>query len=159
MSKIAPCLWFGTDAEQAAEFYVSLLPDSRIDHVQRSVIDNPSGSKGDVLIVEFTLAGSRFLALNGGNPVTPHPHAVSFSVSCDDQAEVDRLWDALLEDGGTPVECGWLRDRWGYPWQITPKRMFELLADPDKAKAARAMQAMMGMVKLDVAALEKAAEG
>lgn len=159
MSKIAPCLWFGTDAEEAARFYVSLLPDSRVTHVQRSPIANPSGPEGGVLVVEFTLAGSRFVALNGGEPVTPHSHAVSFTVACDDQAEVDRLWDALVADGGREQQCGWLNDRWGYPWQITPKRMYELLADPDKARAARAMQAMMGMVKLDIAAIEKAADG
>jgi predicted 3-demethylubiquinone-9 3-methyltransferase (glyoxalase superfamily) len=157
MSKISPCLWFDGDAEEAANFYVSLLPDSRIDRVQRNVIDGPSGKAGSVLIVFFTLAGQSFQALNGGMRVE-HTHAVSFSVDCADQAEVDRLW-ARLTDGGEAVQCGWLKDRYGMSWQIVSGVLPRLLADPDPAKAARAMQAMMGMVKLDIATLEAAHRG
>jgi predicted 3-demethylubiquinone-9 3-methyltransferase (glyoxalase superfamily) len=158
MSKISPCLWFARDAEAAANFYVSLLPDSRIDRVQRSPIDNPSGKAGDVLVVAFTLAGQSFIGLNGGQAAA-YTNAVSFTIHCDDQAEVDRLWDALIADGGTPVQCGWLNDRWGVPWQIVPKGFTELLAGSDAEGAKRAMAAMMGMVKLDMAALKRAYAG
>jgi predicted 3-demethylubiquinone-9 3-methyltransferase (glyoxalase superfamily) len=158
MSKISPCLWFARDAEAAANFYVTLLPDSRIDRVQRSPIDNPSCKAGDVLVVAFTLAGQSFIGLNGGQGV-PYTNAVSFTINCDDQAEVDRLWDALIADGGKPVQCGWLNDRWGVPWQIVPKGFTELLADSNGEGAKRAMAAMMGMVKLDLAALKRAYDG
>ena len=157
MSKIAPCLWFNGDAEEAANFYVSLLPDSRIEHVQKNVMDSPGGKSGSVLIVEFTLAGQRFQALNG-NTQFAFNHAISFSVDCADQAEVDRLWDALTE-GGEPVACGWVKDRYGVSWQIVPSMLPKLLADPDKTKARRVMKAMMDMVKLDIAGLEAAARG
>ncbi|WP_460449978.1 VOC family protein [Alsobacter sp. SYSU BS001988] len=158
MSKIAPCLWFADDAEEAVRTYVSLLPDSRIERIQRNAVDSPAGKAGSVLVIEFTLAGVRFLALNGGKRVD-YGHAVSFQIACEDQAEVDRLWDALLADGGAPHQCGWLNDRWGVPWQVTPRALPRLLADPDRERAGRVMQAMMGMVKLDVAALERAAAG
>jgi predicted 3-demethylubiquinone-9 3-methyltransferase (glyoxalase superfamily) len=157
MSKITPCLWFDGDAEQAARFYVSLLPDSRIEHVQTNVADSPSGKAGSVLVVEFTLAGQRYVALNGGMKVD-YTNAVSFMIDCADQAEVDRLWDALSA-GGEEVQCGWLKDRWGVPWQIVPNVMLKMLSDPDRTKAARAMQAMMQMVKLDIAELQRAFEG
>lgn len=158
MSKITPCLWFGGDALDAAEFYASLLPGSRIDRVHRSLVDTPGGKAGSVLLVEFTLAGQGFQALNGGEPAQ-HSHAVSFSIDCADQAEVDRLWDALTAGGGEPVQCGWLKDRWGMSWQIVPTAMLKMLADPDREKAGRAFQAMLGMVKLDIAALERAFHG
>ena len=158
MAKITPCLWFDGVAEQAANFYVSLLPDSRIDKVMRSPADNPSTREGDVLTVEFTLAGQPFMGLNGG-PQFPFTEAVSFSIDCEDQAEVDRLWDALTADGGKPVQCGWLKDRYGLSWQIVPRAMGRILGGPDKAGAKRAMQAMMKMVKLDVAELERAYRG
>lgn len=158
MSKISPCLWFSGDAEEAAKFYVSLLPGSRVDRIQRNVMDGPAGKAGTVLVVEFTLAGQRFIALNGGMKVD-HTDAVSFFIDCEDQAEVDRLWDALSANGGTPVQCGWIRDRYGVRWQIVPKVMLRLLGDADPAKAQRAMQAMMKMVKLDIAELERAAAG
>lgn len=157
MSKISPCLWFNGAAEDAANFYVSLLPDSRILRVQRNVGDGPGGKAGTVLIIEFALAGQTFLALNGGTEF-PHSHAISFSIDCTTQAEVDRLW-AALGDGGEPVQCGWIKDRFGVSWQIVPSVLPKLLADPDPAKAARAMAAMMGMVKLDIAALEAAHRG
>ncbi|HEV2677229.1 MAG TPA: VOC family protein [Aliidongia sp.] len=154
MSKISPCLWFDGQAEEAANFYVSLLPDSRIDHVQKNRSDT-AGKAGTVLIIEFTLAGQRFQALNGGMKVE-YTHALSLSVDCADQAEVDRLW-AALSDGGKEVQCGWVTDRYGVSWQIVPSILPKLLADPDAAKAERVMRAMMGMVKLDIAALEAAA--
>ena len=158
MSKIAPCLWFDGKAEEAANFYVSLLPDSRIDRVLRSPADNPSTPKGGVILVEFTLAGQRFSALNGG-PQFSFTEAVSFMIECEDQAEVDRLWDALIADGGAPSACSWLKDRFGLSWQIVPKALMARLNDPDRAGAERAMQAMFGMTKIDIAAIERAFAG
>ena len=157
MQKVTPCLWFDGQAEQAASFYVSLLPGSRIDRVIRSPADTPSGPSGTVLAVEFTLAGNKFHGLNGG-PQFPFTEAVSFEIACENQAEVDRLWAALC-DGGTPSQCGWLKDRWGLSWQIVPARLFQLLADPDPDRARRAMQAMLKMTKLNIAELERAADG
>jgi predicted 3-demethylubiquinone-9 3-methyltransferase (glyoxalase superfamily) len=157
MSKIAPCLWFDGEAEEAAKFYVSLLPNSRIDHVQKNVTDSPAGKTGTVLVVKFTLAGQRFLALNGGTRFE-YTHAISFLVDCVDQAEVDRMWDAL-SDGGSVERCGWLKDRYGVSWQIVPSVLPQLLGDPDPAKAQRVMQAMLQMIKLDIAGLEAAHAG
>jgi predicted 3-demethylubiquinone-9 3-methyltransferase (glyoxalase superfamily) len=157
MSKISPCLWFDGEAEDAAKFYVSLLPDSRIDRVQRNVTDSPAGKAGTVLVVDFTLAGQRFMALNGGMRFE-YTHAVSVLVDCADQAEVDRLWDAL-STGGKVEQCGWLKDRYGVSWQIIPKALSRMLGDPDPAKAQRVMQAMLKMVKIDVAALGRAYDG
>ena len=135
MQKVIPCLWFDGQAEQAAQYYVSLLPDSRIDRVTRSPADTHSGPAGMVITVEFTLAGTRYVGLNGG-PHYRFTEAVSFQIACADQAEVDRLWSAL-SDGGSPGPCGWLKDRWGLSWQITPVRMLELLNDVDRDRAAR----------------------
>jgi len=156
--KIVPCLWFHGDAEEAAAFYVSLVPDSRIDLIFRSPTDTHSGPAGSVLTVEFTLAGQQYLGLNGG-PQWSFNEAVSFQIHCDDQAEVDRLWTAILEGGGEEMACCWIKDRWGLTWQIVPRRLTELIKDPDPARARRAMEAMMGMVKIDIAALERAADG
>lgn len=153
--KIVPCLWFDGDGEEAARFYVSLLPDSRIDDVHRSPVDTPSGPADSVLMVEFTLAGRSYLALNGGSAFK-FDEAVSFMVMTEDQAETDRLWDALIADGGQESACGWLKDRWGLSWQITPRRLMELTTDPDRERARAAMQAMMTMRKIDIAALERA---
>ena len=157
MSKIRPCLWFDGEAEEAANFYVSLFPSSRIDHVQRNVMDSRAGKAGTVLVVEFTLAGQRFMALNGGTRFE-YTHAISFEVDCADQAEVDRLWDAL-SDGGLIEQCGWLKDRYGVSWQIVPVVLGQMLGDPDPAKAQRVMQAMLRMIKLDIAGLKAAYEG
>ena len=157
MQKITPCLWFDGQAEQAARYYVSLLPDSRIDRVVRSPADTPSGPAGTVLAVEFTLAGNKFSGLNGG-PQFPFTEAVSFQIACQDQAEVDRLWSAL-SDGGSPGRCGWLKDRWGMSWQIVPTRLYQLMTDSDPGRSRRAMEAMMKMSKLDIAELERAAAG
>jgi predicted 3-demethylubiquinone-9 3-methyltransferase (glyoxalase superfamily) len=157
MSKISPCLWFDGEAEEAANFYVSLLPDSRIEKVQKNPIDSPAGKAGSVLVVEFTLAGQRFMALNGGTRFE-YTHAISFKIDCADQAEVDRLWDAL-SDGGRVEQCGWLKDRYGVSWQIVPTALVQYLGGPDPAGAQRAMQAMLGMIKLDIAGLKRAYEG
>jgi predicted 3-demethylubiquinone-9 3-methyltransferase (glyoxalase superfamily) len=156
MKPVTPCLWFAGDAEAAANFYVSLLPNSRIDAVFRSPADTPSGPVGSVLTVEFTLNDSPFLALNGDEAVE-YNHAVSFQIHTRDQAETDRVWSAILANGGKEVQCGWITDRWGLSWQIVPERLTELLKDPDPARARRAMETMMNMVKIDIAALEKAA--
>jgi predicted 3-demethylubiquinone-9 3-methyltransferase (glyoxalase superfamily) len=158
MSKIAPCLWFKDEAEEATKFYVSLLPNSRIVHVQRNVMDSPGGQEGSVLMIEFTIAGQKFLALNGGMKME-YTHALSLSIECEDQAEVDRLWDKLASNGGEVIECGWVKDRYGVSWQVVPKVLPKMLADPDKAKATRAMTAMLTMKKLDIAALQRAYEG
>lgn len=158
MSKVSTCLWFGRDAEEAVRFYVSLVPDSKIDHIQRSPDTWPGGAAGDVILVTFTLGGQSFQALNGGEPAS-YGTAASISVECADQVEIDRLWAALTADGGSEIACGWLRDRWGLPWQVFPAILPRMLADPDPAVAARVFAAMTKMVKLDVAALERAAAG
>lgn len=156
MQKVTPCLCFDGQAEEAASFYVSQLPDSRIERVTRSPVETPGGPVGAVMVVEFTLAGTRYVALNA--PQFQFSEAVSFMIACDDQAEVDRLW-AALTDGGTESRCGWLKDRWGVSWQVTPTRLMQLISDPDAGRARRAMGAMMTMGKIDIAALERAADG
>ena len=155
--KIIPCLWYDGTAEEAAAFYVSLLPDSRIDSVHRSPADNPSTSEGAVLVVEFTLAGRKYVGLNGG-PHFKFNEAISFQVQTDDQAETDRLWDAITGNGGEESMCGWCKDKWGMSWQITPRRLVELTygSDPEVAKAV--FQSMMTMRKIDIATLEAARE-
>ncbi|WP_134742046.1 VOC family protein [Nocardioides sp. 503] len=158
MSAFFPCLWFDGVAEEAATFYAGLLPDSHVDKVWRSPAETPSGPAGMVLTVDFTIAGQRVQGLNGG-PGFVFNEAVSFVIDCADQDEVDRLWEALTADGGEPGPCGWLKDRFGVSWQITPHRLEELLDDPDPERARRAMEAMLTMGKLDVAALERAADG
>lgn len=157
MNKIAPCLWFDGVADLAARFYVSVVPDSRIDRVVHAPTDNPSAAEGAVLLVEFTLAGQSFVGLNGG-PGNPHTDAISFQIYTDDQAETDRIWEAMIADGGAEIACSWCRDRWGVRWQIVPKRMMQLLSDPDPDRAARAFTAMSAMVKIDIAAIEAAAD-
>ena len=158
MAKIAPCLWFDGQAEEAANLYTSLFPDSRIDKVTRSPADNPSGPKGAVLTVDFTLAGQPFIALNGG-PEFPFTEAVSFTIDCKDQAEVDQYWDALIDDGGSPSVCGWLKDRFGLSWQVIPRQLPEMLGSSDREAAGRAMTAMLKMTRIDVQALRDAYEG
>lgn len=157
IAKIRPHLWFARGAREAAEFYVSIFPDSRIDATMTIPAETPSGPVGTVEQVEFTLAGQQFIALAAGE-LDPFNHAISFLVRCEDQAEVDRYWEALL-DGGEAERCGWLRDRHGVSWQIVPRQLDELMADPDREKAARVVSAMLGMVKLDIAGLERAAAG
>jgi prepilin-type processing-associated H-X9-DG protein len=157
MGKITPVLWFDGHAEEAANFYASLLPNSSVDNVSRSPADTPSGPAGSVLTVDFTIAGQHIQILNGG-PDFKLNEAFSLAVECQDQAEVDRLWAALTSDGGQESVCGWLKDRFGMSWQIVPKRLGELLSDPDPARAQRAMEAMLKMVKIDVGELERAAD-
>lgn len=158
LMKISPFLWYTSEAEEAASLYTSLFPDSRIVKVTKMPCDSPSGPPGSVTIVEFLLSGQSFTAMSAG-PLDPFNHAISLFVSCDDQAEVDRYWNGLLEGGGVTEQCGWLRDRFGVCWQIVPKQLMELMADPDRAKAARVSDAMLKMVKIDVAALQAAAAG
>ena len=154
MSKVIPHLWYADKAEEAASFYVSLLPNSRIDSVTALPADTPSGPAGSVQIVEFTLAGQPYLALNAG-PLDPFNHAISFVINCDDQAEIDRLWDALSE-GGSVEQCGWLKDRYGLSWQIVPRVLGEMMKDRYPARSKRVAEAMLKMVKLDIDGLRKA---
>ena len=158
LDKITPCLWFDGQAAEAAAFYTSLFPNSQVTSVLRSPADNPSGEKGSVLTVDFTLDGRSFIALNGG-PDFKFNEAISLSIDCDDQAEVDRYWDALIANGGEPSVCGWLKDRFGVSWQVVPRRLTEMYQSSDRAAAGRAMEAMLKMVKLDVAELERAFAG
>ena len=156
-AKITPCLWFDGRALEAAEFYCGLFPDSRVEHVQKTPVDTPGNKAGDVLVVEFTLNGQRFTGLNGP-PIFQFNEAVSFQIDCADQAEADRFTEAL---SAVPEaeQCGWVKDRYGLSWQIIPRRMLELLSDPDPARARRAMEAMLTQKRLDVAAIERAADG
>jgi predicted 3-demethylubiquinone-9 3-methyltransferase (glyoxalase superfamily) len=157
-AKITPCLWFDGQAEEAAAFYTSLFPNSRIDRVNRSPGETPSGPEGSVLSVDFTLAGESFMALDGG-PDFKFNEAISFSIDCQDQAEVDRYWDALIADGGEPSVCGWLKDRFGVSWQVVPKVLPEMLNGRDRDGAKRALEAMLKMTKLDIQKLREAYEG
>ncbi len=155
MGKITPCLWFDTQAEEAANFYTSVFPSSRILGVSRFGKAGPR-PEGMVMTVDFELDGQPFVALNGG-PEFTFDEAISFQVSCDSQEEVDRFWAALTE-GGQESQCGWLKDKYGLSWQIIPKALFELLGDPDPRRSQRAMQAMLGMKKLDVEEMRRAAD-
>ena len=161
MQKITPFLWYTSDAEKAASFYAATFPDSRITNVTTMPSDTPSGPPsgppGSVRIVEFVLCGQAFTAFSAKG-ADAFNHAVSLVVQCEDQAEIDRYWNALLE-GGAPEQCGWLKDRWGLSWQIVPAVFFEMMADPDRAKAKRASDAMLKMVKFDIAALQAACAG
>ena len=157
VDKIRPCLWFDKNAEEAARFYADNFPDTRIDSVGRAPGDYPSGKQGDALVVEMTIFGMPFLLLNGG-PQFKFDEAVSFQVATDDQAETDRYWDAITKNGGQESACGWCKDRFGLSWQITPKRLTELMREGGEA-AQRAFAAMMEMRKIDIAALDRAVEG
>jgi predicted 3-demethylubiquinone-9 3-methyltransferase (glyoxalase superfamily) len=156
MQKITPCLWFETQAEEAANFYVSIFDNSQIVKVARFGEGGP-GPKGSVMTVSFVLDGQEFTALNGG-PQFKFTEAVSFSVDCQTQEEVDRFW-ARLTEGGQEGPCGWLKDKYGLSWQVIPKVLGELLSDPDPGKSQRAMRAMLGMKKIDIAGLQKAYDG
>ena len=157
MQKVTPFLSFAGQAEEAARFYVSLLPHSQIDRVIRSPMDTGGGPAGSVLMVEFTLAGTQYVALSA--PQFAFTEAVSFMIACADQAETDRLWAALTADGGQEVACGWLKDRWGVAWQITPARLMELVTGPDRDRAARALASIGNMRKINIAEVERAADG
>lgn len=158
MSKIAPCLWFDGNAEEAANFYATTFPDSRVRAVNRSPLDYPNGKAGDVLTVAFTVLGMDFVGLNGG-PAFTFNHAVSFQIYTVDQAETDRYWNAIVGNGGEESDCSWCRDRFGLYWQIAPRALIEAIASPDRAAAKRAMEAMTTMKKIDIAAIEAAARG
>lgn len=156
MNKVTPFLSFDGHAEEAAQFYVSLLPDSRIDRVTRSPMETPGGPAGTVLLVEFTLAGSPFMALN--TPGFTFTEGVSLLIPTADQAETDRVWAALIANGGEEMSCGWCKDCWGVVWQVTPVGMIDLLSDPDRNRARRAMEAMVQMIKIDINEVRRAAD-
>jgi len=158
ISKNTICLWFDGDALDAAEFYAATFPDSAVGPVFRAPSDYPAGKAGDVLTVGFTVMGLPCLGLNGG-PAFRHSEAFSFQVATDDQQETDRLWNAIVSNGGQESACGWCKDRWGLSWQITPRVLSEAIADPDPAVAGRAFEAMMGMRKIDIATIEAARRG
>ena len=158
MSKNTICLWFDGGAVNAARFYASTFADSTVGAIQRAPGDYPSGKQGDVLTVEFTVMGIPCLGINGG-PTFKHSEAFSFQVATDDQAETDRLWNAIIDNGGQASACGWCKDRWGLSWQITPRVLMTAIADPDPAAAKRAFDAMMEMTKIDIAAIEAAWRG
>lgn len=154
--KVTQHLWFEKDMAAAVRFYTSLIPGSRIEESSAVMADNPSGPAGSVPILAFTLGDQNYMAIEAG-PLDPFNHSFSIMVECNTQAEIDRLWDALKE-GGSIEQCGWLKDRWGLSWQIAPARLRELMNDPDPAKVRRVTEAMMKLVKLDIAPLEAAAQ-
>ncbi|MCP3734682.1 VOC family protein [Sphingomonas sp. RP10(2022)] len=155
---MAVCLWFDGAAEEAATFYAATFPDSRVDKVTHAPGDYPAGQQGDVLTVEFTVCGTPFVGLNGGGGVA-HGHAISFQIFTDTQAETDRLWDAIVGNGGKPNACSWCSDRWGVNWQIVPRVLPAALSHPDPDVRARAFTAMMGMTRIDIAGIEAAVRG
>ena len=155
---IAPCLWFNKNAEEAAKFYAKTFPNSRVTAVHKSPTDYPNGKAGDVLTVEFTVLGQPFVGLNGG-PEFTFTEAVSFQVFTDTQEETDRYWNAIVKNGGQEIACGWCKDKFGLSWQIVPRVLMEAITDPDTASAKRAMEAMMQMVKIDIAKIEAARSG
>lgn len=152
------CLWYNGTAEEAAHFYADTFPDSSVDAVHLAPGDYPSGKQGDVLTVEFTVMGIPCLGLNGG-PIFAHSEAFSFQVATDDQAETDRYWNAIIGNGGQPSACGWCRDKWGLSWQISPRVLTDAVTHSDPATAKRAFDAMMGMTRIDIAAIEAAIKG
>jgi 2-polyprenyl-6-hydroxyphenyl methylase/3-demethylubiquinone-9 3-methyltransferase len=158
VSKNTICLWYDGTALDAAQFYAETFPDSAVKAVHRAPGDYPSGKEGDVLTVEFTVVGIPCVGLNGG-PVFKHSEAFSFQVSTETQAETDRLWNAIVNNGGEESACGWCRDKWGLSWQITPRVLIEAVTDPDRSVAKRAFEAMMQMKKIDIAAIEAARRG
>jgi predicted 3-demethylubiquinone-9 3-methyltransferase (glyoxalase superfamily) len=158
MQKITPFLWYTHEAEEAARFYASVFPDSHVSRVVTMPSDSPSGPAGSVKIVDFTLFGQSFTAMSAG-PHDPFNHAISFVVSCDSQEEVDRYWSALTANGGSPSQCGWLKDRFGVSWQITPRVLVELMSNADRVKGKRVADAMMRMGKIDIAELQSAFNG
>ena len=158
MSKASLCLWYDHTAEEAAAFYAATFPDTRIEQVNRAPADNPSTPEGAVLVVEMTLLGLPTILLNGG-PVFQHSEAFSLQIHTEDQAETDRLWNAIVDGGGTESMCGWCKDKWGLSWQITPRALTSAMAHPDPAVRKRAFTAMMDMKKIDVAAIDAAVAG
>ncbi|KDN98760.1 VOC family protein [Pseudomonas donghuensis] len=157
-NKTTICLWYDGTALEAATFYAQTFPDSKVGAVHRAPGDFPSGKEGDVLTVEFTVLGIPCVGLNGG-PMFQHNEAFSFQVATEDQAETDRLWSAIVGNGGQESACGWCKDKWGLSWQISPRVLVEAVTSPDRAAAKRAFEAMMGMRKIDIAAIEAAVRG
>ena len=158
MKKNTICLWYNGGAEEAARFYAEVFPDSSVGKIPRRVVDFASGKQGDVLVVDFTVVGIPCMGLNGG-PTFKHNEAFSFQVATDDQAETDRLWNAVVGNGGQESACGWCKDKWGLSWQITPRVLTQGVTDPDPAVAKRVFEAMMTMKKIDIAAIEAARRG
>lgn len=158
ISKNTICLWYESGALDAARFYAETFPDSAVGPILHAPGDYPDGKQGNVLTVQFTVAGVACVGLNGG-PHFKHNEAFSFQIATDDQAETDRLWNAIVANGGQESDCGWCKDRWGISWQITPRVLLEAISDPDRAVAKRAFDAMMTMKKIDIAAIEKARRG
>jgi predicted 3-demethylubiquinone-9 3-methyltransferase (glyoxalase superfamily) len=158
IQKIVPHLWYVREAEEAARFYASVFPDSRVDRVTALPADSPSGPAGSVTVVELTLCGQAFMAISAG-PHHEFNDAVSFLVNCDSQAEIDRYWNALLENGGKPQACGWIIDKYGLRWQIVPAALGDMITAKDKVKAKRVAEEMLRQVKLDIAKLEAAFNG
>ena len=158
MAKNTICVWYDKDAEAAARFYAATFPDSAVGAIHRAPGDYPSGKKGDVLVVEFTVAGVSCIGLNGG-PHLKHSEAFSFQIATDDQAETDRYWNAIVGNGGQESACGWCKDKWGVSWQITPRALTDGITDPDRKTAKRVFDAMMTMRKIDIAAIEAARRG
>ncbi len=157
-SKNTICLWFNKDAAEAAQFYAETFPDSSVGAIHRAPSDYPAGKEGDVLVVEFTVAGIPCIGLNGG-PGMQHSEAFSFQIATEDQEETDRLWNAIVDNGGQASACSWCKDKWGLSWQIAPRVLTEAIADPDRNVAKRVFEAMMGMTKIDIAKIEAARRG
>jgi predicted 3-demethylubiquinone-9 3-methyltransferase (glyoxalase superfamily) len=158
LQKVVPHLWYTKHAEEAAQFYASVFPDSRVDRVTMIPADTPSGPAGSIPIVEFTVLGQQFMAIGAG-PLDDFNHSISFLVHCDDQAEIDRYWERLTADGGEAEQCGWVKDKYGVLWQISPVAFHAMMISADRAGAKRATEAMLKMTKLDIAALQRAFDG
>ena len=158
ISKNTVCLWFNNEALEAAQFYAATFPDSEVKAVHRAPGDYPDGKQGDILVVDFTVAGIPCIGLNGG-PAFKHSEAFSFQIATDDQAETDRLWNAIIDNDGQASDCGWCRDKWGISWQISPRALLDAITSADPAAAKRAFDAMMTMQKIDIAAIEAAVRG
>ncbi|KHK65381.1 VOC family protein [Pseudomonas frederiksbergensis] len=152
------CLWYDGDAQDAAQFYAKTFPDSAVNAIHHAPGDYPSGNQGDVITVDFTVIGIPCIGLNGG-AMFKHSEAFSFQITTDDQAETDRLWNAIIDNGGQASACGWCKDKWGVSWQISPRVLIEAITSPDKAAAKRAFEAMMTMTRIDIAAIEAAVKG
>jgi predicted 3-demethylubiquinone-9 3-methyltransferase (glyoxalase superfamily) len=158
MTNVVSNLWFAKEAREAVDFYISLVPNSAITRITTLPAESPSGPPGSVQAIEFMLGNQQFMALEAG-PLDPFNHAFSIMIQCDSQEEIDRLWSGILDNGGEPEQCGWIRDRWGLCWQIAPRVLGDMVAHSDRERAKRATEAMLGMIKLDIAELERAFHG